>query len=63
MSATATASQSTAYSCPVFAIRATPAQRLALKSEAERRGVTQSDLVRSALAAAGVPLWGSSEQG
>ena len=46
-----------AYSCPVFAIRATPAQRMALKSEAERRGVTQSDLVRQALAAAGVPLW------
>ena len=48
-----------AYSCPVFAIRATPAQRMALRSEAERRGVTQSDLVRQALAAAGVPLWAS----
>jgi hypothetical protein len=41
----------------VFAIRATPSQKLALKEEAERRGLTQSQLVRQALGNEGVPLW------
>ena len=41
----------------VFAIRATPSQKQALKTEAELRGLTQSQLVRQALGAAGVPLW------
>lgn len=45
-----------------FTIRATPSQRDAIKAEAERRGMTQSDLVRQALASAGVPLWGAAEQ-
>ena len=40
-----------------FAIRATPSQKQALKAEAELRGLTQSQLVRQALGAAGVPLW------
>ena len=46
----------------VFAIRATPSQRTALREEAQRRGLTQSDLVRQALGAAGVPLWAAAEQ-
>ena len=41
----------------VFAIRATPSQKQALKAEAELRGMSQSDLVRQALTDAGVPLW------
>ena len=46
----------------VFAIRATPSQKQALKAEAELRGLTQSQLVRQALGAAGVPLWAAAEQ-
>lgn len=46
----------------VFAIRATPSQKQALKVEAERRGLTQSQLVRQALGAAGVPLWAAAGQ-
>jgi hypothetical protein len=45
----------------VFAIRATPSQKQALKTEAELRGLTQSQLVRQALGAAGVPLWAAAE--
>jgi predicted HicB family RNase H-like nuclease len=41
----------------IFSIRATPAQKQALVTEAERRGMSQSDLVRQALTDAGVPLW------
>lgn len=41
----------------IFSIRATPAQKQALVAEAERRGMSQSDLVRKALTDAGVPLW------
>ena len=46
----------------MFTIRATPSQRDAIKAEAERRGMTQAALVRQALSAAGVPLWGAAEQ-
>ena len=46
----------------VFAIRATPSQKQALKAEAQLRGLTQSQLVREALGAAGVPLWAAAEQ-
>jgi hypothetical protein len=45
-----------------FAIRATPSQKQALKDEAVRRGLTQSQLVRQALGAAGVPHWATAEQ-
>lgn len=47
---------------PLVTIRATEAQRDALRDEADRRGVSQSALVRQALAAAGVPLWAAAEQ-
>lgn len=45
------------YTGPVFSIKASPEQRAALRSEAQRRGVSQSDLVRAGLTAVGVPLW------
>ena len=46
----------------MFTIRATPSERDAIKAEAQRRGITQADLVRQALSAAGVPLWAAAEQ-
>jgi hypothetical protein len=47
---------------PLVTIRASDPQRDALRTEAERRGMTQAELIRQALTAAGVPLWGAAEQ-
>jgi uncharacterized protein (DUF1778 family) len=52
----------TAPTGPVLTIRATPAERVAIRSAAASRGVTQSDLIRGALVAAGVPIRASGRQ-
>jgi uncharacterized protein (DUF1778 family) len=52
----------TALTGPVLSIRATPAERVAIRSAAASRGVSQSDLIRGALVAAGVPIRASAKQ-
>ena len=37
-------------------MRATESERVILRAEASRRGMTQAELIRSALEASGVPL-------
>jgi hypothetical protein len=37
-------------------IRTTPEERVALRVEAQRRGISQTSLVKQALISAGVPL-------
>jgi hypothetical protein len=46
----------------LLTLKITPPERQTLRNEAARRGVTQADLVRQALSAAGVPLWGAAVQ-
>ena len=41
---------------PLVTWRATESERALIRNEAGRRGMTQSDLIRSALEASGVPL-------